>query len=650
MKTIHFLLMLIILSAGISSAQTYVEITDNGWGYGKSISKPTFADIDDDGLLDLLVGGWDRYIQHYEQTESGSTTFQRVTEKFLHVPAADFAAPCLIDIDGDDRLDLIIGYDDGSLYHYEQETPGSYTFLLISEMFNDIDVGRYSTPCFTDLDGDGLIDMVIGENEGDLHLYEQDSANSYSFTLISDSLSNISVGYQSTPFFTDLDNDGLLDLIVGSSEYCFFHFEQESAGSISFILISDDFNEINVGGWPAPCFIDLDNNGLLDMICGSGDGYLYHYEQHEAGSMAFDFISMPFITGLIDAGGSAKPFIADVDGDGLLDMLTGQYSGRIRRYEQAASGSGQFILVAEEFSGLYIGIYSAPWCVDLDNDGLLDLLAGDFNGDLKHYEQEAPNSATFNHVTDTFCEMPEGRHLIPCVQDIDNNGLLDLLVGEDDGNINHYRQEETGSTHFTLVTENFNGIDIKSKPSPCFTDLDNDGLLDMIIGNSQGKLQHYEQNAAGSFDFTLISSDFLNVDWKGDSSPVFADINNDGWEDLLMGSNSGGVSYFQRIPETGIDDEIRPDSFQLLSGFPNPFNPVTTIQYHLSRPSHVTISFYNISGQRIKILENRMQTAGVHEIQWDGTDEDGRLVGSGTYICRMQTETSQQSIKLLFLK
>ena len=170
-----------------------------------------------------------------------------------------------------------------------------YNLQLISDNFNSIDVGGYSAPAFTDLDGDGLLDLIIGAVNGKLNHYKQGGSNSSSFWLVTASFNSIDVGRFSAPTFTDLDGDGLLDLIIGEEDGNLNHYKQDAFNSLSFTFIDQSpINSINVGEWSAPTFTDLDGDGLLDLIIGKQEGNLSHYVQYAINSSSFALITPTF--------------------------------------------------------------------------------------------------------------------------------------------------------------------------------------------------------------------------------------------------------------------------------------------------------------------------------------------------------------------
>ncbi|MCD4820114.1 MAG: FG-GAP-like repeat-containing protein [Candidatus Cloacimonetes bacterium] len=544
MKRTIALLSIFCVSITLIYAQTFVEISEYGWGQSMSYSKPSFVDIDNDGLLDMIVGEFDGNLYHYEQDSLSSDNFVLITENFNGIDVGSSPNPYFIDIDNDSLLDMIIGEKNGNLNHYEQHSSGSYNFVLITENFNGIDVGLYSAPCFVDIDNDGLLDMIVGEQDGNLNHYKQNSSGSYNFVLITENFNGINVGGRSAPCFIDIDNDGLLDLIVGEDYSFLNHYEQVSSGSCNFVLITAYFNGIVVY-LSAPCFVDIDADGLLDMIIGEYDGNLNHYKQESLGSYNFVLITENFNG--IDVGYKSAHYFIDIDNNGLLDMIVGEKNGNLNHFEQESSGSYNFVLITENFNGIDVGWYAAPCFEDIDNDGLLDMIIGEWDGNLNHYEQNSSDSYSFTLISENFNGINVGSFSAPCFEDVDNDGMLDMIVGEDDGNLNHYEQNSSYSYNFVSITENFNGIDVGNNSAPCFVDIDNDGLLDLFVGESDGNIHHYELESSGSYNFVSITANFNGIDVGNNSVPCFADIDNDGLLDLFVGESDGGIYFFRQV-------------------------------------------------------------------------------------------------------
>ncbi len=99
-----------------------------------------------------------------------------------------------------------------------------------------------------------------------------------------------------------------------------------------------------------------------------------------------------------------------------------------------------------------------------------------------------------------------------------------------------------------------------------------------------------------------------------------------------------------------IDGEGIPAYSTSLSNYPNPFNPSTTVQFSLQSGCEIELSIFNVRGQKIKTLANDYYESGSHQIQWDGTGWDGKKVGSGVYLYRLETPHSTISKKMLLLQ
>jgi len=94
----------------------------------------------------------------------------------------------------------------------------------------------------------------------------------------------------------------------------------------------------------------------------------------------------------------------------------------------------------------------------------------------------------------------------------------------------------------------------------------------------------------------------------------------------------------------------RPKRFELSQNYPNPFNPTTTIRFYLPKRQNVTVEIFNTAGQRVKILLEGEQAAGEQMLSWDGTDEKGRTLSSGTYFYRLKGENFSETKRMMFLK
>ncbi len=104
------------------------------------------------------------------------------------------------------------------------------------------------------------------------------------------------------------------------------------------------------------------------------------------------------------------------------------------------------------------------------------------------------------------------------------------------------------------------------------------------------------------------------------------------------------------VASTSVQVEALPTTTQLFAAYPNPFNPSTTVRYQLSKETDVEISVYNTLGSHIKTLYCSHQSAGSYQVDWNGTDEAGNNIPTGTYLIRMQTGQGTQTQKVLLVK
>ncbi len=189
---------------------------------------------------------------------------------------------------------------------------------------------------------------------------------------------------------------------------------------------------------------------------------------------------------------------------------------------------------------------------------------------------------------------------------------------------------------------------------PAFVDIDGDYDFDIVSGTRSGTLELYENiGDTSTVEWMLVTPTFLNLNVGVNSSPVFADFDHDGDPDLFVGDFWGGITFFRNLRiSTGIkvNEPFADLSFQLFQNYPNPFNAATQIEFYLPKRGKVHAAIYNLQGQRVKVPINGSLEAGKHRMLWDGTDDMGRVVMSGTYLFRLQAGAFTTYRKLLLIR
>jgi hypothetical protein len=103
---------------------------------------------------------------------------------------------------------------------------------------------------------------------------------------------------------------------------------------------------------------------------------------------------------------------------------------------------------------------------------------------------------------------------------------------------------------------------------------------------------------------------------------------------------------------TGVDDDYSavPKNYSLNQNYPNPFNPETVIEYSLAAAGHVTLTVFNVVGQKVVDVVNGYESAGHKQAVWNGRDENGREVQSGVYFYRLTSDNFSMTRKMMLLK
>ncbi|MEO7521023.1 MAG: VCBS repeat-containing protein, partial [Gemmatimonas sp.] len=161
-----------------------------------------------------------------------------------------------------------------------------------------------------------------------------------SFTMADTALVTITRGNHSVPSFGDLDGDGLPDLVIGEASGTInLYHNTGSKSAPRFTLVSDQFQDIKVGRRSAPVLVDMDGDGRLDMLIGTGEGVLQLW-RGVRGNAGAGMASVRFerdIAFNVRSYSDAVPAVGDLHGTGRLDLLVGTTAGGLRWFERAQS-------------------------------------------------------------------------------------------------------------------------------------------------------------------------------------------------------------------------------------------------------------------------------------------------------------------------
>jgi hypothetical protein len=200
----------------------------------------SLADVDDDGDDDYLlglhrIGNFNKFlgtaIRFFQNIGSQTKPdWQPDTSRFRYFfqPDSNFYAPILIDIDHDSDLDLFIERQ-GKFTFYERLNTTEERWQENKNWRNGLDtLGHYSA-VFADLNRDGLDDLVYGEHDGTLSLFENSgTTTSPRWRRNPTAFQGIDVQASAAPAFADLNNDGRLDLVAGNAAGLLFYYRNDS--------------------------------------------------------------------------------------------------------------------------------------------------------------------------------------------------------------------------------------------------------------------------------------------------------------------------------------------------------------------------------------------------------------------------------------
>ncbi|MFH1735463.1 MAG: FG-GAP-like repeat-containing protein [bacterium] len=496
------------------------------------------------------------------------------------------------DIDNDSDDDLFVGNFLGNIHSFYNQFPQA-SFTLESFQFADFSVGGIpwggsAMPCLGDLDGDGDLDLLVGDINSNTHYLQNIGSSQFpDYELITDNLVPQGPPWVCFPEFIDIDSDGDLDLFGGWEQITYFK-NIGTSQSFEFQLITGNFSNINISsGYTDVSFIDIDSDNDYDLFIGERYGKIWYY-RNDGDSVNYDFTYVTDNFYDIDVGNYSSPEFADIDGDGDFDLFVGKDNnseeplGDVYFYENVGTAqNADFILRAKNYLMMDIGNFSPrPQVVDLDNDEAKELVAG-ISNHLDLFTNTGDSAApSFQFTTEIFQNI-QLNGITPYFVDIDADGDLDMFAGQsvipgppslalylNQGTAGHPNLQLYNSQYITNP-DFFVGI------VPALADIDADDDQDLFIVDDYGHFFFYENIGTVQWpSFQWQSSQWQGLQFDGTRPMFFNDIDGDDDEDLFIASSDWtNISFYRNIgdpqrPNLQLEiDELFPDLY-IVGAFP----------------------------------------------------------------------------------
>jgi hypothetical protein len=626
---------------------------DLAWSGGLNFVQVSHIDLNDDGIKDLFL--FDRsgntFVTLLNDGTGGPESYTLTREYDNVWPFKELKSWVLLrDYDCDGREDIMSYSQAGFAVYRNVSTPGQLSFALIDNqvksnyvstsgipVITNLFISQEDMPGVADVDGDGDLDIITFSILGTYVEYHKNlsmelygTCDSLKFEVrnrcwgfFSENFSTNSVtldvpctynvpnpeigvdpdtelnvqedrthsGSAITPL--DLNGDGVMDLLLGDIGFNNVVGLTNGGTVESGLMTAADTLfpsydvPVDLALFPSSYFLDIDNDGQRDLVVSPNAQSLAQNAEsmwyyRNTGTDAIPIFALQqndlFQDRMLEFGEGAYPVPFDHDGDGLMDLLVanvgyfqtaGPYLSKIALLRNTGTSTEpSFALVTDDYMGLStsgVGQSMYPAFGDLDGDGDQDMLLGDLQGQLHYFRNSATGPvAQFEllqpNVTDAFgAPMDVGQYATPQLVDMDGDGLLDLIIGERNGNLNHYRNTGSASlAQWTLVTEDLGGVNttewwnVTGHSVPTLF-RNSEGDREIILGSESGWLYHYgdiEGNVNGNW--TLLDSTFMGLRDGIRTGVCLYDLTGDGELDMVVGNYRGGLSFWRSDAVSGV--------------------------------------------------------------------------------------------------
>ncbi len=657
------------------------------------------ADYNCDGIPDLFhrgFYGFSVYKGYYNTSNQLCFTFYQDLYYYndidTHGPANAYVnpgdIPAIVDIDGDGDLDFV-SYEPfgGWLYYYknmrvEDGLPcDSIRIKLVDKCWGKVFQSNYRV------------------HELDMHC---DNSSLHKTAHVTHT--------GNTPCLFDWDMDGDYDYLDGNISFNEMTFllngripnNPSGPDSMAYqdTMWQSFGHQIEIPTWPAAFNVDIDQDGKKDLLISpnsastGAENYkcIWFYKNYTTpGSPGWVFQSDTFlIDKTIDLGTAAMPALFDYDKDGKPDLFigsdgyfqdsTGLLRSKISYYRNTSvAGSASFTLVTKDFLGINAANFQgiAPAFGDIDNDGKTDMILGHNDGTLSYYKNMAATDSLIPDwqlvqtvLTDSIGDtINVGSFAAPFIYDIDKDGKKDLIIGENYGFIQFYRNVSTvpGTISLKLINSQLGGVQVDNSffrgcySTPFIGKIDSTNKDYLLIGSNSGNIYLYDSVDCGDTTITypLLSQNFSYIDstylWQNApgtfygiysgfrSSLTIGDIAGDGSLEMIVGNIKGGVEIYKRKLVSHVQiPTINEQENASITVYPNPAKDLLNIKWKGIKETEIEISIYNTEGQLIYAVK-KSSIDGIYT-------QSIATLPTGMYFCQLQSGVNRYYSKFTVVK
>jgi len=633
------------------------------------------ADYDGDGRNDLFIPGAGSIRLFRNESQNGKVTFRLVanplmTEGFSSrqiLYAGNTDLPAITDFDDDGDIDILTFDPTGDQISYNQNMSVERTGKR-----DGLDFKRTSGLCWGGFQKNFCNDFSFGLNCGGT----LPSPGRVAAPLADEKPPLRGTNPNARPLHSgntliivDTDGDGNKDLLFGfvtCQNLARIRGVGPNGSNARFVGFDSLFpasKPVLFPAFPAVFWEDVDGDGQRDLIASPNvsfnenngfdfraSGWFYKNVGNNR-KPDFRFIQADFLqSDMLDLGENAAPALADLDGDGDLDMLVGfagtptssGYRAGLWQFENRGTPQNPaFVLVTTNYLDLAQTlnlINVRPQFVDLDGNGNTDLVVTGNKGDARNGGVEirallnaAPKGAAVRFDLSRAVNWPiPGNVSIDerfNVVDVDRDGLPDLLIGKNGGTISYYRNAgSVAAPVFQLRNQQYGGLvpDIfqTRARSLAVADLNGDQKRELVSASNNGQVRIYAMPDQPDQPLVLIDSlPALGLPGTG-LVAALADLDGDQLPDLMLGTRGGGLRYLKNTSKKIVITAVDPEPIGPWA-FPNP-----TDRYLTVRPPHSgQVALISISGQ--VMLPAQPVRVGVETLLDVGQLPDG------TYLLRL---------------